>query len=118
MNKLRFFVGIFAAIILAIAGIFFLGKSVKPKAAKIIKAHYYKDANIDISKIKLKVFYVVAKNQTIAASWSEQIASALKDVTDLHTVQFHIASQISSDVYPSPVFLKHEATYYDTDNTN
>ena len=109
---------ILAIILVAIAGIFFLRQPDLSPTASTAHAHYYKDPNIDISKIALKVFYVAAANQKIANTWQLEINKAVQDISEFHSIQFHGLSTIKAEIYPEPVKLSHDSTYYDTENTN
>lgn len=86
--------------------------------AQVLKPHVYKDPTQGISKIDLKIFYVVPSNLSADPNWHDQIQSVLKEVSDFHAVQFHNSSLLKAQIYPSPVILPHDDAYYDTQDTS
>ncbi|GEM_PF-2077744 len=82
------------------------------------RANFYKDPSVDISRIRVKMFYVVPKNKTQNPLWRETITSALDQVVKFQSVQFRGLSQIRYDIFPTPVLLRNEDSFYDTTSTN
>jgi hypothetical protein len=110
---------IVAVLIAAVAG-FWYKKSPSLQSAKVgvLKPHAYNDPKTDLSLIDLKVLYVVPKNTKPALDWQKDINVVLSDVVEFHKIQFHFSSDIKPEIYPTPVILEHDDTYYDTQNTN
>jgi len=113
---------IFVLAVLALAGWLLFKNSqpaeLVPSQAGLIKPHFYQKPAIDISKINLKIFYVVPNNLQVATEWKDNINSVMPNEIKFHAVQFHNTSQLLPEIYPEPVVLEHEDTFYDTNNTN
>ena len=118
-KKLLIFIVLGAAVLAIIAyrGFYKSPASVITATAQI-RPHAYGDAAADISKINLKIFYVVPNNLLIAPSWHNDIAGILDDEIKFHATQFHNFSRLLPEVYPNPVTLEHEDIFYDTANTD
>jgi len=87
---------------------------------KEIAAHFYKNPSKNISVIRLKVFYAVPQNRVdkIAADWQIKIREVLEKAVQFHNLQFRGKSDLKYEIYPQPVILSRDNTFYDTDNTN
>jgi hypothetical protein len=119
-SKLLILGGIILAILIIVALIFFAQQKSKTNSLPVVKnlkPHVYKDSAADISRISLKVFYVVPANQTAESDWQENIRITLSQIIRFHNVQFHNSSSIHASLYQSPVILEHDDSFYDTNNT-
>lgn len=105
----------------AVFGVWYFRKApsnISTNQTTSIKPHLYKDPSVDISQIDLKIFYVVPNNLQVAPEWRTQISSILTDIVKFHELQFHNTSKLTANLYPSPVILTHEDSFYDTQNTD
>lgn len=94
------------------------GTNAPPSQRNLINPHFYQNPKVSLRDINLKIFYVVPNNLQAAESWHSDIAGVLDEVVKFHEVQFHNASRLSADIYPSPVILSREDIFYDTPNTD
>lgn len=107
-----------SALILTVVILFFLPQknyNVKP-VIKESKIHFYNQLSVDISKIKLKVFYAVPKNKEkeINLNWKDIIKNSLKKISLFHQIQFRNKSLISYDIYDQPFILNNNDFYYNS----
>ena len=81
------------------------------------KIYFYNQPSINISKIKLKVFYAVPKNKEkeINPGWKDIIENSLKKIVLFHQIQFRNKSTISYDIYSQPFILTNDDSYYNSD---
>jgi len=81
--------------------------------------HFYKNSDVGIANIKIKMFYVVPKNRTsnIVTNWQNFIEEALAKTSKFHEIQFRGKSTIQYDIYPKPVILQESNQFYDTETT-
>jgi hypothetical protein len=82
--------------------------------------HVYKNSDINISEIDLKIFYVVPKNKAdkIDPAWREDLGATLERAVRFHELQFRELSKLKYEIFPEPVILKNDDDAYDTANTN
>lgn len=122
MNKIQPALIFIAVIALVALAVFLFWPKPGPKnssgSLNLPKAHAYKDPVIDISKIQLKIFYAVPKNQSVAPQWQDEINAVIPDVVNFHAIQFHNLSLVVPQIYPNPVILQNDDLFYDTNNTN
>ena len=85
-----------------------------------LKPHVYKQRDVGITDIQLKVFYAVPKNRIgkIVDNWEVAIEEIMPDILKFHNLQFHNFSNINYAIYPEPVILEAENLFYDTLDTN
>ncbi len=97
----------------------FFGEQTNNNAKVGGTAHFYKDPKTDISKMAVKIFYVVPKNRKgeVAFAWDEPIKSALEKISEFHKVQFHGLSSLRYGIFPKPVILEQDESFYNTTST-
>ena len=83
-------------------------------------SHMYKRPDISIEDIELKIFYAVPKNRIgkISDDWQSAILGVMPDVLRFHNLQFRGFSKIAYEIYPEPVILEQNNSFYDTEDTN
>lgn len=83
-------------------------------------AHFYKNPEISINKIKLKVFYAVPKDRIgeLDPNFVSVTTPVLEEAVSFHKIQFRGLSSLDYEIYPEPIILTEDHTYYDTENTN
>ncbi len=96
---------------------FEIGKNV---AGSKLRAHFYKDSSLDITKIKLKVFYVIPKDkkQNLDPRWQETLKSSLAQVALFHKLELRGFSSLAYDIFPQPVFLGEKEEFYNSTSTD
>lgn len=82
-------------------------------------AHFYKDTQIDTSKIAVKIFYVVPQNRKdeMVFDWNRPIKSAFEKISRFHAIQFRGLSSLRYDIFPKPIVLDHDESFYNTTST-
>jgi hypothetical protein len=113
-NKIKYLViGVFLLVLL-LGGINLLTSNKNnfftKKQLKQSKVHFYEEPNIDISKIKLYIFYVIPANKTdkIKDNWQSLIKNHLDQITAFHQRQFKNLSTLEYEFYQQPVTLTNE----------
>lgn len=83
-------------------------------------AHFYKNPVQSIGKIRLKLFYVIPKNQSaeVFKNWRETIKAILDEAVKFHKFQFRGSSVLHYDIWPIPIILEKNNDFYDTESTN
>ncbi len=83
------------------------------------KIHYYKDENVDLTKIRIKAVYFVPKNKVsdTKSDWQNLLKNVLSRMAEFHKLQFKDLSQISFDIYPKMVLGLENNLVYDTKST-
>ena len=81
--------------------------------------HLYKNPDVSIANIRIKIVYVIPKNRTgnIVTNWQNFIEEALAKTSKFHEIQFRGKSIIKYDIYPEPVILQESNQFYDTETT-
>lgn len=84
------------------------------------RAHFYNDPETSIAKIGLKVFYAVPKNreQDFDRGWRETIDTALLKASRFHVLQLRGFSKLNYEIFPHPVFLEKEDSFYNSTSTD
>ncbi len=97
----------------------FVAPTVEPlQSVQVFHPHFYRNPDISLDKIRLKVVYAVPQGKTAWSDWKNILEQALRDNARFHALQFRYTSQIAFDIFPEPVFLKNPAVYYDSNDTN
>lgn len=114
------------SVVLILGYLYFFGRSLFFNEQTINNAkvggavHFYKDPQIDISKIVAKIFYVVPQNRKEEIgffAWDEPIKPAFEKIAKFHAVQFRGLSSLRYDIFPKPVILESDESFYDTIST-
>ena len=88
--------------------------------AQARQAHFYKNSNVSIRDIVLKIVYVVPKSfrgKTVA-DFASALQPHLDEIVKFHGLQMRGLSGVRYEIFAAPVILEHENGFYDTANTD
>lgn len=111
------FGALIALVVFARFNIYSEKESERPVVTKS-SPYFYQDPARDISKVRLKVFYVVPANKPVYMGWPSLLPDVLSDAVRFHMVQFRGFSTLAYEIFSEPLVLERESVFYDTEDTN
>lgn len=83
------------------------------------RIHAYNDPAENLEKIRIKTVYAVPKDRKkdIKTNWPEATRQTLEKIAAFHEIQFRGKSKIFFDIYPEPVILENDNSYYNSNST-
>lgn len=118
----KYIIGLFVLIIGAIALLYFkIGvlPVYQEETSRVLKPHLSTDIDKSIERISITAFYFIPRDKTHSKlnGWRQTLTRNLEKLKEFHALQLQEYSEITYEIYPSPIEGIHTSLYYDSETT-